>query len=251
MGRILIASSATPRRRDLRVALEAERHIVTDAATAAQAIDESRSGSHDVLIVDSEIVGSDLYSVCRAIRPQSDLGIVALIGTGMEQARIDALNAGADDYLADPFVYAELRARIRAILRRVGRPAEKQCRVILEDRAIDLRTHKIQGPGRQVTPLTPKEFLVLQYLIARGDKPVSNRDLAQTVWQRDGSGDVEYVRVVISQLRRKLERDHNRPNYIVTERAVGYRFKIPCLAVPQSPEYRSPAYKTGSQAMAQ
>jgi two-component system KDP operon response regulator KdpE len=170
--------------------------------------------------------------LCRAIRRVSNLGIIVLRGQNnikqdridIKQDRIDALNAGADDHLASPFVVQELLARVRAVLRRVTRPEEE--RILLHDRAIDLKSYKIRGPGNRVSHLTPKEFLVLQCLLSHADKPFTHQSLAQTVWQRDGLGELEFVRVVIKQLRRKLESDPDHPRYILTERSVGYRFRM-------------------------
>jgi two-component system KDP operon response regulator KdpE len=253
MGRIIAAIGAEWRRRDLRLALEREGHVVSLAATASEALEETRSGVHELLIVDSCIGGSgnqsSVYDLCRAIRSESDMGIIVLISDGAH-CRIDMLNAGADDYLPEQFVFGELLARVRAILRRVSRLDHAPKQIVLHDRAINLHSHKVQGPGSRVSHLTPKEFYVLQHLINRADKSVTNQDLAQAVWQRDGSGNLEYVRSVISQLRRKIERDHNNPEYIRTERSVGYRFTLPARLRAAGPQYRAAAYQTGSQAMA-
>jgi two-component system KDP operon response regulator KdpE len=223
MGRILLAGGSEHQQRDLRTALEFESHEVEVVVNASQALSEVRFGSWDVLILNSDI-DADPLAVCRTIRSDSNLGIIMLVADATDQCGIDALNAGADDYLPARFVFAELLAHVRAILRRVRQSAENQERIDLRDRAIDLRSHKVQGPGDRVSHLTPKEFLVLKYLIARTDRPVNHRELAQTVWNRDGSGDLEFVRIVIGQLRRKLEPDWNSPQYILTERSVGYRF---------------------------
>jgi two-component system, OmpR family, KDP operon response regulator KdpE len=236
MGRIIIASKADRSRRDLRTALESEGHSVVEALTAGQAIAETRDTTCDVLIVDSDITDSsidniDLYAFCRDVRTHSALGIIVLIRDDAEQSRIDALNAGADDYLSGHFSSAELLARVRAILRRIHILSETRTKIALHDRAIDLASRKVEGPGDRIAPLTPKEFLVLQRLIG-ADKPVTNQDLARSVWGRDESGTYEYVRMVISQLRRKLEADCTRPRYILTERLVGYRFTIPPAGQP-------------------
>jgi two-component system KDP operon response regulator KdpE len=254
MSRILIASTEPLQRRDLRTAVEADGHAVTEVVTAQQAIDETRFAAHDILIVDSCIAGSDFPNLCRRIRSESDLGIIALIRDDATDTRVDALNAGADDYLPERFAVPELLARVRAILRRMAPATPAQHRIPLGDRVIDLRAHKIHGPDSQTTHLTPKEFLVLKCLISRAGHPVTSRDLAHTVWHRDGSGDLEYVRVVIGQLRRKLEADHNRPQHILTERSTGYRFETRAsVLTPEpsvsTPERREPdAYKTDSLA---
>jgi DNA-binding response OmpR family regulator len=226
-GRILVASSGVEMRGELRTALEFEGHLVVEAETASQTIEETSSGLHDVLILDSALDGVGPYELCRAIRPKSDLGIILLNPDDSGQGRIDALNAGADDYVPDQFVLAELLARVRAILRRVTRSAGNRRLIMLQDRAIDFQSHEIKGPGDCVAHLTPKECMVLQHLVTHANRPLTPQSLAQTVWQRDGSGQIEYVRIVVKQLRRKLEPDPDNPRYILTQRSVGYQFQLP------------------------
>jgi two-component system, OmpR family, KDP operon response regulator KdpE len=225
-GRILIASSGIETRKELRTALEFEGHLVAEAETAAQAIEETSCGLHDVLLLDCALEGGP-YELCRAIRPKSNLGIILLSRDESGQGRIDALNAGADDCVPDQFVVAELLARVRAILRRVTRSIENVGLVVLEDRAIDFQSHEIKGPEGRVAHLTPKECMVLRRLVTQANRPLTPQSLAQTVWQRDGSGQIEYVRVVVKQLRRKLEPDPENPRYILTQRSVGYQFQMP------------------------
>jgi DNA-binding response OmpR family regulator len=227
MGRVLVASGGVEMRRELRTALEFEGHVVVEAETASQTIEETSSGLHDILILDSALDGAGPYELCRAIRPKSDLGIILLSRDDSGQGRIDALNAGADDYVPDRFVVAELLARVRAILRRVTYSIGNRRLIVLEDRAIDFQSHEIKGPDGRVAHLTPKECLVLQRLVTQANRPLTPQSLAQTVWQRDGSGQIEYVRVVVKQLRRKLEPDPGNPRYILTQRSVGYQFQMP------------------------
>jgi DNA-binding response OmpR family regulator len=226
-GRVLVASSGVEMRGELRIALEFEGHLVVEAETAGQTIDETSSGVHDALILDSELDRMGPYELCRAIRPKSDLGIILLSRDDSGQGRIDALNAGADDYVPDQCVVAELLARVRAILRRVTRSTGNRQIIVLEDRAIDFQSHEIKGPDGRVAHLTPKECMVLQRLVTQANRPLTPQTLAQTVWQRDGSGQIEYVRVVVKQLRRKLEPDPENPRYILTQRSVGYQFQMP------------------------
>jgi two-component system, OmpR family, KDP operon response regulator KdpE len=226
LGRIVVASGDIQRRKELRAALEFEGHQVAEAETAHATLHETCSKAHDVLLLDSEIEGAKLHELCRAIRPQSDLGIIVLNRDNTGQSRIDALNSGADDCVPPPFVMAELLARVRAMLRRLALSHVSGQPIVLEDRAIDLSSRKVKGPDGALINLTPKEFLVLQQFLAHCDKPLTHRNLAQAVWQRDGQGEVEYLRIVIKQLRRKLEPDPARPRYIVTERSFGYRFQM-------------------------
>jgi two-component system KDP operon response regulator KdpE len=251
MGRIIVASPNARQRRDLRIGLECQGHSVAEAISAEQTIEEALACIYDVLILDSRIDGLDLYSFCRAIRPHSDLGIIILLREGEEQSRIDALNAGADDYLPERFAVDELLARVRAILRRIRSFGDTRTRITLHDRAIDLSSRKVEGPGNRVAALTPKEFLVLKVLLDSSDKPVTNRDLARAVWEREESSDFEYLRTIVSQLRRKLERDHTRPQYLLTERAVGYQFRVPAVErLAPARENAVYPYKSDSRAMA-
>jgi two-component system KDP operon response regulator KdpE len=236
-ARIVLASGDGRLRQDLRASLECEGYRVTDAVCADDAIDAAHSGVNDLLVLDSDLNGRELSSLCRAMRAGSNLAIIALLRCDSQMSRIDALNSGADDYVAVRFAVAELLARVRAVLRRVRRSDDTPAWVHLQDRAVVMRAHKINGPATQISHLTPKEFQVLQYLMVRAGQLVTNRDLAQTLWQRDGSGDLEYVRIVICQLRRKIERDHRCPKHIVTERSLGYRFMNP-----------PPAAQSGTQA---
>lgn len=226
VGRIIVASEGAQEREELRAALELEGHVVAEVETADQTLQETCSGMHHVLILDSGFEGIKPYELCRTIRLKSDLGIIVLAGDDTKPARIDALNAGADDYLPSPFVWQELLARVRAVLRRVTPPDDEGRLILLQDRAIDLKSYMIRGPGSRVSHLTPKEFLVLQCLVAHANKPLTRENLAQTIWQRDGGDEPEYLRFVIRQLRRKLEPDPDNPRYILTERSVGYRFHM-------------------------
>jgi len=244
MPRILIAGAGEHDRRDIRATLELEGHRVTEADSASQAIAYARTGAFDLVTIDSGMDSSEMYGVCRAIRSESAVGMIVVIREGMEQSRIDALNAGADDYVAARFVFAELPARVRAVMRRAGCTDHGRQRIFLDDCAVDLRSHEIHGPDGRVSRLTPKEASVLSYLIVRADEPVANRELAQAIWNRTDPGDFEFVRTVISQLRRRLERDHRRPRFLITERSAGYRFRMPPREQP------APANETDSQATA-
>jgi len=223
VGRVLVAGCNWQRHVQLRTALEFEGHQVAEAENVDQTIQTTCSGLHDILIVDASL---DTVKLCRTIRPESDLGIIVLAGEDTQQGRIDALNSGADDFIPEPFILAELMARVRAILRRVIR-SSKLRQIVLDDREVDLKSHEIKGPGSQVSHLTPKEFLVLQYLIAHANQSRTPQTLAQSIWQRDGKGELEYVRIIIRQLRQKLEAAPDHPRYILTERSAGYRFQMP------------------------
>ena len=224
-SRIIVAGSSNPRLTQLRTMLEADGHHVFATGNPAQIIQETTGGLHDVLILDASVEGVCEYDLCRTIRPRSDLGIILLIRDNDGQAKIEALEAGADDYLPAPFAPAEFLARVRALLRRVTHTGTRKPKLVLSDRLVDLQSHQVIGPSGRIAHLTPKEFNVLHYLMAHANKPVSHQMLSNAVWQRDGCGDFEYLRVVIGQLRRKLEANPENPRHIVTDRASGYRFQ--------------------------
>jgi two-component system KDP operon response regulator KdpE len=223
-SRILVATNNPQQRVELRAALEFEGHDVEEAATAAEAV--HKACAHDALVMESVVEGIAAHGLCRAIRRQSKLGIIVW-GAEARTTAIDLLNAGADDFIPAPFVLAELLARVRAILRRVPRSIQKNQQIVLQDRAIDLTSHRIKGPGDREIRLTPKEFLVLRQLVSNANQLLTHQNLAQSVWQRDAVGEVEYMRIVIKQLRRKIEPDPDNPRYILTERSAGYRFELP------------------------
>jgi two-component system KDP operon response regulator KdpE len=227
VGRIIVAGGGAEERAELRNALEFEGHQVAVAETAQQTLLESCSGSHHALILASRFEGIEPHTLCRRIRLKSDLGIIVLAGNDTTQGRIDAWNAGADDYLSSPFLYRELLARVRAVLRRVARFDEERPEIMLQDRVIDFRSHQIRGPGSRLSGLTPKEFLVLQFLVAHANMAVTHRNLAQTAWRQKAGSKAEHICFVIRQLRRKLEPDPDHPRYILSERSVGYRFHMP------------------------
>jgi two-component system, OmpR family, KDP operon response regulator KdpE len=226
-GRLIVASRNARQRAQLQTALELQGHQVATAETVDQTLQKTGSGLYHMLLLDSGFEGIEPYELCRKIRLRADLGIILLAGCDTTQGRIDALNAGADDYLPSPFILRELLARVRAVLRRVKRPADEGLRIRLHDRTIDLQSHQIRGPGSRVSRLTPKEFYVLQCLVARANHAFTHQYLAETIWQRDAGGEIEYMYSVIGQLRRKLEPDPDNPRYILTERSVGYRFQMP------------------------
>lgn len=223
----MVGGAGVEKRKQLRAVLECEGHIVSESDAPTEILHGASSGRYDVLILDSDVEPSDGLSLCRAVRSMSDLGIILLSCEDVGQGRIDALNAGADDFLPPGFILAELLARVRAILRRVTPAAADRQHVLLPDRAINFQSHEITGPEGRVAHLTPKECLVLRHLVSHANKSLTPQNLAQNVWQRDGQGQLEFVRVVVKQLRRKLEPDPDHPRYILTQRPAGYQFHMP------------------------
>ena len=167
-------------------------------------------------------------ATCREIRAVCEVPIIILSVRDSEQDKIAALDAGADDYITKPFSVNELLARIRANLRRFAGPtcAAEEPIVVSENFSVDIAARQAIVNGKAVR-LTPKEFDLLRYLLANANKSIPHRKLLQTIWGPDYGDEVEYLRVFVSQLRKKVEPDHAHPRYIVTEPWVGYRFVLP------------------------
>jgi two-component system KDP operon response regulator KdpE len=161
---------------------------------------------------------------CREIRATSEVAIIMLTVHDSERDKVGALDAGADDYITKPFSMPELLARIRAALRRL--PTEGAPETIrLGDIEINLATRRILSNGREIR-LTPKEFELLQFFVANPNIPIPHGRLLQAVWGPDYGDQVEYLRVFVNQLRKKIEPDPSHPRYLLTEPWVGYRFQL-------------------------
>ena len=226
-GRILVVDDQPQIRRVLKVALSAEGYFVADARTAEEAMEALRGDRFDLVLLDYNLPGINGLQACREIRATSDVAIVMLTVRDAEQDKVAALDAGADDYITKPFNTPELLARIRAALRRIPVTAESANQVLhLEELEINLATRRVIAKGKQIR-LTPKEFDLLSYLLANPNVPVPHGKLLQAVWGPDYGSEVEYLRVFVNQLRKKIEPNPARPKYLLTEPWVGYRFALP------------------------
>jgi two-component system KDP operon response regulator KdpE len=172
-------------------------------------------------------------AACREIRESSDAPIIMLTVRNAERDKVLALDAGADDYVVKPFGIEELLARIRAALRRYA-PGDTLPAFVSKDLTLDFESRQLTVRGLEVH-LTPKEFDVLKHLIANQGKPLTHRRLLQSVWGPDYGEETENLRVVINQLRKKIESNPAQPKYIRTEPWVGYRFQPTSISLPKSP----------------
>jgi two-component system, OmpR family, KDP operon response regulator KdpE len=165
---------------------------------------------------------------CRLIRSSSEIAIIMLTVSSSEKNKVDALDAGADDYVTKPFSTPELLARIRATLRRLPHPPDHADLGHLEQRGIeiDLASRQVKVHGRS-SRLTAKEFDLLSYLLAHPNKTIAHRELLQAVWGPDYGDELEYLRVFINRLRKKIEPDPSQPQFLVTDAWAGYRFQLP------------------------
>jgi two-component system KDP operon response regulator KdpE len=199
---------------------------VSVAATGTEALaafDRERPG---LVIVDLGLPDMDGTLVCQRLRAHSDVPILVLSVRGEERSKVEALDAGADDYVTKPFGPEELLARVRAGLRRsVGREPELHGRIEYGDLGIDFDRHRVYRDGLEIR-LTPKEFELLTILAAHAGRVMTHRVILKAIWGLNGSGQQEHLRVLVGQLRKKLERDPAHPQYIGTEPWVGYRFLL-------------------------
>lgn len=225
-ARILIVDDDPQIRRVMRTTLIAQGFEVADAKSGEEAIEKFRENKYDLILLDMNMGGMDGIETCREIRSGSDVGIVMLTVRDAEKDKIAALDAGADDYVTKPFSAPELMARVRAALRRLPNGPENGPQVIKAgDFDIDLQTRRVHAHGKEIR-LTPKEFELLRYLVSHPNIPVPHMKLLQVVWGPDYGEEVEYLRVFINQLRKKIELDSSNPQFLLTEPWIGYRFKL-------------------------
>jgi two-component system KDP operon response regulator KdpE len=225
-GRILVVDNEPQIRRVMRTTLIAEGFEVDDAKTGEEALDHLRSGKYDLVLLDINMPGMTGFQTCRAIRSFSDMPIVMLTVRSGEQDKVEALNAGADDYVTKPFSTPELLARVRAALRRSAAIELSHAPVHLGDIEIDFAARRVTGPEGQVH-VTVKEFELLSYLASHPNKVVSHGDLLHAVWGPEYGGETEYLRVFINRLRKKIEQRPTAPRYLLTATGVGYRLCVP------------------------
>ena len=225
--RVLVVDDEPQLRRVMRTALVANGYEVYEARTGEEALEALRENNLDLVLLDMNMPGIGGMAACREIRAQSDVPILVLSVRDSEKDKISALDAGADDYITKPFSVNELMARIRANLRRLPAHGEQAHPIVVsDDLTVDFAARQVVAHGQAVR-LTPKEFELLQYLMSNANKPVGHRKLLQTLWGPEYGDEVEYLRVFVSQLRKKIEADPAHPRYILTEPWVGYRFAMP------------------------
>jgi two-component system, OmpR family, KDP operon response regulator KdpE len=229
-GRILVVDDDPQIRRVMRVTLTAEGYEVSEARSGEEALERLHCENYDLVLLDMVMPDMGGITVCRTLRHGRhgvELAIIMLTVRNTEKDKVDALDAGADDYVTKPFNFPELLARIRAALRRIpADPSLELKRIKLENVEIDFSSRHVTGPGRDVR-LTPKEFDLLSYLIAHPNQTLTHRELLRAVWGTGYGNEVEYLRVFVNRLRWKIEPDHAKARFLVTDAWVGYRFCLP------------------------
>jgi len=224
MHQVLIIEDEPAIRGVLRVLLEAHHYRCVEADTALRAEIEARSHKPDLLLIDLGLPDGDGLKVIRRVRAWSTVPIVVLSARTMEEQKIAALDAGADDYVTKPFSAPELLARLRAALRRDVRGAAPAAQLRLGPLRVDLARRETHGASGEVH-LTPLEYRVLACLARHQGSIVMQRQLIREVWGPERQDDSRSLRVCIRNLRAKLEPDPRQPRYLVTETGLGYRLR--------------------------
>jgi two-component system KDP operon response regulator KdpE len=220
---ILVVDDEPQIRRVMRSTLSTHGYVITEAKSGEEALESLGANRPDLVLLDMNMPGIGGIEACRAIRSASDIPIIMLTVRNAERDKVAALDAGADDYVVKPFGFEELLARIRAALRRYS-PGDALPSFVAKDLTIDFQKREVTAGGKAVH-LTPKEYDVLKHLVANQGKPLTHRRLLQAVWGPDYGEETESLRVVVNQLRKKLELNPSRPKYILTEPWIGYRFQ--------------------------
>ena len=222
---ILVIEDEPEIRRFLRSSLGAEGYKVVESVTARRGSIDAATHKPDLAIVDLGLPDFDGLEVIRNIRGWSPMPILVLSARIQERAKIDALDAGADDYVVKPFGIGELLARVRAGLRHTVRTGSGKSLLVLEDATIDLEKRKATRGGSEVR-LTPIEFRIIARLAKHLGMVVTHRQLLGEIWGPTHLADTHYLRIYMKQLRDKLEIDPVRPRHFVTETGVGYRLLL-------------------------
>jgi two-component system KDP operon response regulator KdpE len=225
-GRILVVDDDPQIRRVMRVTLTGQGYEVDDAKSGDAALERLREARFDLVLLDMNMPGMSGLEACHSIRSQSEVAVIMLTVRDSEDDKVAALDAGADDYVTKPYNVPELLARIRAALRRTPWTQGPSGPLKLGAIEVDFDTRRVLAGGRQVR-LTPKEFELLRYFVMHANKVVSHRELLQAVWGPDYGDQVDYLRVFVNQLRKKIEPKPSTPIYLLTEPWVGYRLQLP------------------------
>jgi len=234
---ILVVDDEPQIRRVLRATLSSNGYEVLEAKDGPEAIDMVIRERPDLILLDVNMPGMSGLEACSKIRLSYQGPIIMVTVRNTERDKVVALDAGADDYVVKPFAIGELLARIRAALRRFT-SEEPLPKVETPELSIDLERRIVDVRGQRVH-LTPKEFDVLRTLVVQQGKPLTHKRVLQTVWGPDYGEATENLRVVINQLRKKIEKDPAHPRYILTEPWLGYRFQSPDSESEKRPRRKS------------
>ena len=242
-GKILLVDDDPKLRLALRSTLQMLGFDMTEASNGEQALRETHNQRFDAVLLDMNMPGMGGIETCRALRRSAPrLQILMLTVRDSETDKVQALDAGADDYVTKPFSIPELAARLRAAIRRATMSLpETPKTIVIGDIAID-PARRIVRKAHAVVHVTPKEFDVLYYLMSHAGLPITHAKLLQAIWGAEYGRELEYLRTYVHNLRQKLEGNPASPQYILTEAYIGYRFREPEVSVP-SDEFAASSMK--------
>jgi two-component system KDP operon response regulator KdpE len=223
LGRILVVDDEPQIRRIMRTTLITAGYEVDDAKTAEEGLLKMREFRPDLVLLDINMPGMGGLAACREVRADPNVAIIMLTVHNAEAAKVEALDAGADDFVTKPFSTPELLARIRAALRRIPVAQSAPSRLRSGELTIDFAARTV-ARGTFSAHLTPKELDLLRYLTQHANEAVPHRELLQAIWGPDYGDQVDYLRAFIKSLRKKVEPDPEHPQYVMTEPWIGYRF---------------------------
>ena len=225
---LLVVDDEPGIRRVLRTSLVSTGFAIEEASDGEAALGKFRRSPSDLVLLDINMPGMGGIETCRRIRRLApDTGIVMISVRGQEEDKVQALEAGADDYITKPFRFRELLARLRAVYRRTHNPESAQPRILRADALeLNLESRLLRKTGVEIH-LSQREFDILAYLMRHPNTPIPHARLLQAVWGPEYGGELEYLRTYIRHLRKKIEQDPARPEYLLTEPWVGYRFRNP------------------------
>jgi len=223
---VLVVEDDEGIRQSLFETLTALGFVIGEASAGEQALSRLRMEDYDAVLLDINMPGIGGIETCRKIcRSYPHIPIIMLTVRDQEDDKVEALDAGADDYVTKPFQIRELTARLRSAIRRSKAPAvQADSSVEIGAVRLDPDRHRVEKMGQEVR-LTPKEFAMLRYLMEHPGRPIPHSRLLTSIWGSEYGNEREYLRVLINQLRKKIEDDPARPSYILTESYIGYRFR--------------------------
>jgi len=223
---VLIVEDDAGIRQSLFETLTALGFVIGEAGNGEEALSRLRMVDYDAVLLDINMPGMGGIQTCRRIHHNSPhIPIIMLTVRDEEDDKVEALDAGADDYVTKPFQIRELTARLRSAIRRSKTATiPSDSTVVIGSLMLDPDRHRVEKMGQEVR-LTPKEFAMLRYLMEHAGRPVPHNRLLIAVWGSEYGNEREYLRVLINQLRKKIEDDPARPAYILTESHIGYRFR--------------------------
>jgi two-component system KDP operon response regulator KdpE len=224
---VLVVDDEPQMRKFVRISLESHDYRVVEAATAVEGVQQATSYTPDLVLLDLGLPDADGMSVVQRLREWSTTPVIVISARGQEETKVRALDEGADDFLTKPFGAAELMARIRVALRHAARERDTTTSVVRigDDIEVDLAKRLVHVRGEEVH-LTPIEYKLLVVLAKHAGMVITHRHLLEQVWGPGHAHQMQYLRVYMTQLRHKLEKDPARPKYLVTEPGVGYRLKV-------------------------